>query len=410
MHAVIKRIDVKQLRVGMYIHDLNCSWLDHPFARSRFEVKQQSIIAKIRAIGIREVYIDTDRGVDVAADVPSKTQSEVSCELQAELDHVAAQTPTHAQRIPIDEERIYARRIQKEASSVITGVMMDVRLGKQVEVERVEPVVEQMIESIFRNQDALLSLGRIREMDQYTFEHSVSVSVLLIAFAKSLGLERDVLRQIGVGALLHDIGKIKVPAAILNKPSRLTDEELTIMKRHVILGRDMLAETPGILPAALAVAAEHHERIDGTGYPRGLKGDEITVYGQMAAVVDVYDAITADRCYHKGEPPTAVLKKLLEWSKFHFDPKLVQHFIQTVGIYPVGTLVRLESTHLAIVVESGEKGLLHPVVRVIFDVNSRVFLTPRIVDLSNPATGGEDRIVGYEDAEKWGVRPEVFLA
>ncbi len=406
---MIKRIGVEQLRVGMFVHDLNCGWLDHPFARNRFTVKQPEVIAKIRELGIRELYIDTEKGVDVAQDAPAKSQSEVNRELQAELDRMAATGPAQQQRTHMREERVYAERIQKEASSIITDVMKDVRLGKQVEVERVEPVVEQMVNSIFRNQDALLSLGRIRQMDQYTFEHSVSVGVLLISFAKSMGLERDVIQQIGVGALLHDIGKIKVPDAVLNKPGRLTDEEFAIMKKHVVFSREILAETPGISPAALAVAAEHHERFDGTGYPRGLKADEITPYGQMAAVVDVYDAITADRCYHKGEPPTSVLKKLLEWSKFHFNPELVQRFVHTVGIYPVGTLVRLESRRLAVVIEPGEKGLLYPVVRVVYDAEKRAFLTPRTLDLSNPPAGGEDPIVGYEDAEKWRIRPEVFM-
>jgi len=407
---MIKKIAIDQLKPGMYVHDLNCSWMDHPFFSSRFAVTDTAMIRKIRTVGIHDLYIDTDKGDDVP---DTKTESEVNEELQHELDWIAEHEPDkeslRVRATSLREERGYAERIQKEASGVITGIMSDVRLGKQVEVERVEPVVEKMVASIFRNQHALLSLGRIRQMDQYTFEHSVSVGVLLIAFAKAMGLDRDVIQQIGIGALLHDIGKIKVPDHILNKPGKLTDEEFAVMKSHVVHSEKILTATAGISATAIAVAAQHHERYDGTGYPRGLTGDEISLYGQMAAIVDVYDAITADRCYHKGQSPTVVLRKLLEWSKFHFNPELVQHFIHTVGIYPVGTLVRLDSGRLAVVLEPGEKDLLHPVVRIIYDTNKRTYISPRTVDLSHPGKYGEDRIANYEEPAKWGIRMELFM-
>ena len=403
----IKMIAIGQLRPGMYVHDLNCGWLEHPFATNRFRVSDDEAVAKIVGLGIRELYIDTARGLNVA-DAPSAT--EVRLELAQVLSAVSESSGGSRVGVSVREERAQAEVLQREASQVVTDIMGKVRLGKPIEVERVQRVVSGMVGSIFRNQDALLSLGRIRRMDRYTFEHSVSVGALMIAFGKHLGFDVDTIREIGVGALLHDVGKLQVPEQILNKPGRLTEEEFAVMRRHVVFSRELLAATPGVPPMALALAAEHHERIDGSGYPNGLRADEISRYGQMAAIVDVYDAVSADRVYHKGLEPTETLRKLLEWSRHHFDPVLVQQFIRCVGIYPVGTLVRLESGRLALVVEPGEQGALYPVVRVVFDASARRYLTPHDLDLSNPgAAHGEDRIVNCESPERWGIKPQVFM-
>lgn len=408
MEQTIKKVAVGQLRPGMYVHDLNCGWMDHPFISNKFEIKDIETIQRIVEMGIKELYIDTGKGLDATS---AQTREEVMADLQRRLKRVGAEpSTTEAPRVAVREERVYAERVEREAARLVTNIMQDVRLGKQVEIERVSQVVDGMVSSIFRTPHALMSLGRIRQMDRYTFEHSVSVGVLMISFAKELGLERSVIQEIGVGALLHDIGKIKTPDNILNKPGKLTDDEFTIMRQHVVYSREVLEQTDGITPTALAVAAQHHERYDGSGYPLKLKGDEISQFGQMAAIVDVYDAISADRCYRKGEEPTTVLRKLLEWSKFHFNEALVHQFIRCVGIYPVGTLVRLESGRLAIVLEPGEKGPLYPTVRVVYDTNKRKFITPRDIDLSNPtARSGDDRIVNCESAEKYGIKVPVFM-
>jgi len=406
---MIKQVPVEQVVVGMYVHDLNCSWIDHPFASNRFLIRREAEIARIHALGVHEIYIDTNKGIDLP-DAPS--EAEVQQELQVELDRVVEQGGEEVvPAVSAREERANAEKVQFEAARLVTSIMGDVRLGRQIEAAKVDHVVDRMVSSIFRNKDALLSLGRIRQMDRYTFEHSVSVAVLLVAFAHELELERKVIHQIGVGALLHDVGKILVPDEILNKPGKLTDEEFKVMRMHVVWSDQLLAKSPGISDIARAVAAEHHERFDGTGYPHGLAGDGISRYGQMAAIVDVYDAITADRCYHKGEEPTRVLRKLLEWSKHHFNPELVQRFIRCVGIYPVGTLVRLESGRLAVVVAAGDKGPLFPVVRVIHDGGTRHYQRTRDIDLSHPGgADAEERIAGYERAETWGIRPERYLA
>ncbi|MBK1716101.1 HD-GYP domain-containing protein [Thiocystis violacea] len=396
---MIKTIRVDQLQMGMYVHDLNCDWLEHGFLRPRFLLKTETDLERIRRLAIRELVIDPDKGSDVSQ-TPPLTESET-----------ASAPPPSGKRQPttLTDERVQAKRIHQEAIGVVSGLMADVRLGQQIDLERANPVIGEMVDSIFRNQDALLGLTRIRNMDRYTFEHSVNVTVLMVSFAHSLELERALIHDIGIGALLHDLGKILVPSEILNKPGRLTEEEFAIMRGHVVHSRDILAVAPGIPTAALAVAAEHHERLDGSGYPDGKAGAQLSRLGQMAAIVDVYDAITSDRVYHKGMEPPLALRKLLEWSPHLFDPRLVQQFIRCVGIYPVGTLVRLRSGRLGIVIESSREGLFQPVVRVFMDAKHRRYLAVQDVDLSRQRKGLEERIERVESPEQWRINPEELL-
>jgi HD-GYP domain-containing protein (c-di-GMP phosphodiesterase class II) len=207
--------------------------------------------------------------------------------------------------------------------------------------------------------------------------------------------------------MLHDIGKVRVPDAVLNKPGRLTEKELATMKTHVVHSRRILEATPGIPPAAIDVAGLHHERHDGTGYPDGLAGDAISRIGQMAAICDVYDAITSNRVYHKGLQPTEALRKIFEWSRFHFNPELAQAFLRCIGIYPVGALVMLESRRLALVVDQHQGNLLQPLVRVIFHSGSNRYLPPEDLDLSRPTCS--DRIVRHETPADWGIDPARFV-
>ena len=402
---MIKRIRVEDLRLGMYIHDLNCGWMDHNFLRSRFTLRKEEDLRKLQESRIGELYIDTVKGIDVA-DAP--TLREVQVEIQNKVLDLAAQSRGLPAQTTHAEELSIAQDIQSQAHEVITSVLGDIRLGKQVEVERVSPVVTHITESILRNPGTLVSLCRLKEGDTYTFQHCVSVSTLLVAFCRYMGMEKDQLIEAGIGGMLHDVGKMRVPDHILNKPGKLTDPEFEIMKSHVALGLETLRQTPGISPMMIQIAGEHHERFDGTGYPERLHGFEISQLGRMAAVVDVYDAISSNRIYHKGMEPALALRKLFEWSQHHFDPELVQHFIQAIGIYPVGSLVMLESQRVGIVIEQGEKGLLFPVVRLIYDAKRRQKLKPVDLDLSQPHHGG-DHIIGNELPEDWGIDPFEYL-
>ncbi|MBF0625728.1 MAG: HD domain-containing protein [Magnetococcales bacterium] len=364
---------------------------------------------------------------------PTRTQAEIEADLEAQMaalddwdDEEAgpaeepppppvttkppAVAPPLIAKAPFREELPQASNIKRQARKLVGTVLEDARMGRQVEVQQVKDVVAEMTESMLRNPDALLSLSLIKQNDEYTFMHSVNVGVFLMFFARALGHDEAVVTQVGIGGMLHDIGKMRVPPEILHKPGKLTDEEFQEMRKHALHSSHILQESPGISEISITVAGQHHEKYNGRGYPMSLKGDQINHFGQMAAIVDVYDAITSDRCYHKGNTPALALKRMYEWSSNDFDPGLFQKFVQCVGIYPLGSLVRLENQLLGVVVETNRGNLLHPIVRIIIDAKQKKRVEPREVDLlAWRGKEGGYRIIGHEPAEKWGVDPKQHL-
>ncbi len=403
-----KKIKVDQLKPGMFIHDFNCGWLQHPFWGGSIKIKNEQMIQKVINSGMYELYIDTDKGLDV---IDAPTEQEVNQAINTEIEKIVEPEIKDRNPVPLKEELVKAKEIKNEAKIIVKNLMQDIRLRRQIKAEQVEPVVEKMVDSIFRNKNALISLTRMKTVDEYTFLHSISVSVLMISFGNHLGFDYKIIKAIGMGGLLHDIGKMKVPIELLHKPGKLTEDEFLILREHVEHGYIILMKTPGINEISISVAAHHHERLDGTGYPNGLIGDEISIYGQMSAIVDVYDALTSVRCYQNEILPTEALRKLLEWSKFHFSNDLVQQFIRCVGIYPVGTLVRLESGLLGVVAEHNEKSSLHPVIRAVYDERKDNYISkPYDIDLSQPSNDViADRIASHESPHKIGIIPETYL-
>jgi len=399
---LIKKIPAAQLAVGMYIHDLDCGWMDHPFLTSQFEIRNAPAIRRILAAGIREVYIDTRRGMDIA-DAP--TIEEVRAEIDQQIEEIAQAAPLVIAPPTLAEEVKRARQLHSDANKLVGDIMHDIRLGRQIEVEQCDPLIEGILDSIFRVPGVLLPLVQVKTCDEYTFQHSVSVAALSVAFGRALELPRAVIKELALGGLLHDVGKALVPPAILNKPGKLTDAEFAVMKGHVVHSAELLKRTASISEIAFSAAAQHHERFDGSGYPHGLKGDAISLYGQMMAIVDVYDAITSLRVYRTGMPPTEALRKMFEWSKFHFNPRLVQAFIKGIGIYPAGSLVRMESGRMGIVREVVPAKLLQPVVKIFYHAERRCYLDPETIDLS----AAQDKIVAHESFEKWGIDQAQWL-
>lgn len=401
---MIKRIPVSELKVGMYISDLNSDWIPHSNLKKKGAIKQEAVIEKIRKLGISEIYIDTLLGSDVA-DAP--TAAEVDNENEKKLQQVAEKSPINKPALALHEEMLAAKKVHDEAIILVDDVLGDIKLGKALQMEKIDNLAEDMLDSLFRNHNALACLGCIRDKDSYLMEHSVNLSVLMSIFGKSIELDRQVLHDTISGALLHDIGKIMIPDEVLHKPGKLTDEEFDLMKQHVVFSRQHLEAVEGISPLTVTVAAQHHERMDGSGYPCGLKGDEISPFGRMAAIVDVYDAITADRCYHQGMTPTQAIKKLLEWSDTHLDRSLVHHFIRCLGIYPVGSLVLLESGRLAVVIEANESDQRLPLIRVMYHTKFRCFIKTEVIDLSKPSV--QDRIVRAVDPRDYNIMVGDFL-
>ncbi|MEA1937924.1 MAG: HD-GYP domain-containing protein [Pseudomonadota bacterium] len=401
-------MSVEHLDIGMYIHDINCGWLDHPFISRNFMINDSDQIDKIKKVGLREVYIDTDRSKKTAP-VESRPVAEVNSEIEdgflklakTDLSDIQSESPI----ANFQDELGPAKRIIAESNAIVRNIMADVRLGRQIQVERIDPLVEKISSSIFRNPDALSVLTRIKNKDDYTFLHSVSVCALLISFARYRDLDADKIRAIGQGGLVHDIGKMRVPDHILNKPGPLTDAEFDTIKRHPELGAEILQKTPDIDRIAVDITLYHHERYDGSGYPHKRAGLDIPEVARMAAIVDVYDAMTSNRCYKRKMEPTTALRKIFDWSRNHFDEHLTHLFIRTVGIYPTGTLVRLESGHLAIVTDQDRQDLLSPTVQTIYDINRKSFVTPRVTDLREVGI----RIDRAENPERWGIDLSLYI-
>lgn len=406
---MIKKIQVQQLRVGMYVSDFNAGWLDHPFMLNSMKIASDEQVQKVLASGVKELFINTARGLDIA-DAPSLKEAAAQTERQLESIAASGKTRVAERQVSLAEEMSRAKNTFTEATKIIRGVMDDIRLGRQIEVEASKAVVEKITSSVMRNDNAMQSMRRMQSHDDYTFLHSVSVCAMLTTFSKAVGFDLATTHDVALGALLHDIGKMRVNLALLNKPARLSDEEFRHMKSHVVLGSDLLRQMSGIPKISFEPLEMHHERFDGSGYPNGLKGAEISQVGRMSAIVDVYDAITSERCYHDPVGPADGIRKLFEWSKFHFDPELVQIFVKSIGIYPVGTLVRLESGRLGVVIEQRESNLLTPVVRVVFDTRRDFYITPEDVDLSKAmGAGGADKIIGHESASKWKINIPRFM-
>lgn len=402
--GMIKRISINKLRPEMYVSDLNCDWIPHHNMQKEGRIPNQAMVEELKRRGITEVYIDTERGIDEA---DAFSQQEVEQHNQGKLNKAAELAMDSAGSVSVEEELFKAEKLHTKAKDIMTDVLSDIKFGKPLETEAFDDLADGMIDSVVRNHNALACLGRIREKDNYLMEHSINLAVLMGIFAKAMKIERETMHQAMVGALLHDIGKIMVPDNILHKPGKLDDNEFARMKQHVVFSRELLKKTPGIQSLTIDVAAQHHERIDGSGYPEGLTGCQICREGKMVAITDVYDAITADRCYHKGLAPTAALKKLLEWSGTHLEESLVHKFIRSMGIYPVGSLVLMASGRLAVVIEASEKDQSRPIVKVIYSTKMKQFIPIEIIDLTNSNT--QDHIKSSVDPDKWRIKISDFL-
>jgi putative nucleotidyltransferase with HDIG domain len=402
---MLKRISVDHLQTGMFIQELCGSWMEHPFWRSAFLLKDPADIPRIRDSGIKEVWIDTHKGLDVPV---GQAKEESDNQVEQQLTEVAASAPKPQERASLAQEMDRARKICDKSKEAVATMFQEARMGKALDADEALPLVEEISSSIMRNPGALLSLARLKNKDEYTYMHSVAVCALMVALAKQMGLDEAQTRQAGLAGMLHDVGKMMIPSEILDKPGKLTDEEFLVIKSHPEEGHKLLLEGKNVNEVALDVCIHHHEKTDGSGYPHKLKADQISLFAKMGAVCDVYDAITSNRPYKAGWDPAESLRKMAEWSKGHFDEKIFQSFVKSVGIYPTGSLVRLESGRLGVVVDQSDKSLLSPHVRVFFSTKSGVYIKPELIDLAR----NNDKIVAREDAEKWGIKnvEEMWLS
>ncbi len=390
---MLRVISVKQVRLGMYIHALEGAWVNHPFWKKSFVLTQPDDLTKLQTSAVKEVVIDTAKGLDVEKEAEAVAES-----IELIVPKEVASPPVKT--VSAAEETKVAKRVIDASKQAVTQMFDDVRLGRAIRTEAAMPLVDEISASIDRNKGALISLARLKTQDDYTYMHSVAVCALMTALAKELGLSEQETKQAGLAGLLHDIGKAAVPIEILNKPGALTDEEFAEVKQHPKRGHQLLIQAGITDTVALDVCLHHHEKVDGSGYPDKLTGDKMSVFAKMGAVCDVYDAVTSNRPYKQGWEPSVSLKRMATWAG-HFDAAVFKAFVKSVGIYPIGSVVLLKSNRLAVVLDQSTKSLLSPVVKVFFSTKSKMRIPMDEIDLSKPAT--QDKIVGLETAETWGI-------
>ena len=395
---MLKKITVQQIQLGMHLKEFCGSWMEHPFWRNGFVITDPKDIASILASSIKEVWIDCDKGLDVAAGEDAVSEAESDAEVDAALQQVVLER-RNVTPLTTEQEIAHATKICLQAKRAVISMFEEARMGKAVDTGGAQKLVEEISDSVSRNPGALISLARLKTVDDYTYMHSVAVCAMMVALAKQLGMDEKQTRLAGLAGLMHDLGKAMIPMEILNKPGKLTDAEFDQVKRHPAEGHRMLLSGTDVDPVVLDVCLHHHEKTDGSGYPEGLKDAQISRFAKMGAVCDVYDAVTSNRPYKAGWDPAESLRRMAEWAKGHFDIQVFQAFVKSLGIYPIGSLVQLSSGRLGVVVDQTGKSLTTPCVKVFFSTKSNMRIVPEVIDLSRP--GATEKIVSREDPAKW---------
>jgi putative nucleotidyltransferase with HDIG domain len=406
--AMLKRIHVQHLTLGMHIHEFCGSWMEHPFWRTQFVLTDPKDLASIRATTIKEVWIDVARGLDVAPGVASTSEAEAQAQVENTFQHLnevssvplAVVAPVRDLRpTSMAQELETAAAICRQSKLAVTSMFNEARLGKATDTGAMRDLVEDISSSVIRNPGALISLARLKTADDYSYMHSVAVCALMVALARQLQLDAAQTQLAGMAGLLHDLGKATIPLEVLNKPGKLTDEEFAVVRHHPVAGWEMLREGGKTDAAVLDACRHHHEKIDGTGYPDGLSGQQIHLIARMTAICDVYDAITSNRPYKAGWDPAESLRRMAQWSEGHFDIQIFHAFVKSIGIYPAGSLVRLSSGRLGVVTDQNRSTLTAPWVKVFYCTRTQQRIPPEIIDLSRP--GCQEKITGREDPEQW---------
>ena len=395
---MLKKINVRDVKQGMYLQEICGSWMEHPFWKKSFELTDPKDLKTLKECGIQEIWIDTEKGLDIEAIVDAQNEEEATQLINSNLQKAAQTAAKAIPRISMQKELEQARKIHSKAKEAVTSMFQEARMGKALQLEEIGTLVDEISLSITRNPEAFLSISRLKTKDNYTYLHSVAVCALMIALGKQMGLDHALMKDLGMAGLLHDVGKMMIPDEILNKPGSLTDEEFILVKSHPLQGWEILQGSAGVCDMAFDVCLHHHERVDGKGYPDKLSGEALSVFARMGAVCDVYDAITSVRCYKPGWEPAEAIRKMAEWQEGHFDSTVFHAFVKTIGIYPAGTLVKLKSTRLAVVIEQSGKSLITPIVKIFFSTKENAPLQPEIIDLSLST----DSILNAEDPIKWG--------
>ncbi|MFT5755529.1 MAG: putative nucleotidyltransferase with HDIG domain [Alteromonadaceae bacterium] len=382
-----KDIPISQLQIGMYVLSITTGQKNISIKSEGYISKAESIV-KLTKSGVTRVVIDPSRTKESA-------KNTAKIELTAKINEVKIQQTT----VSLDQEMKKSSQLYSAAKVLQKKILDDLTKQKTINIKEVQESTDAIVDSIFRNQDALSCMSRLRQKSDYLIEHALNVSILMTIFCKHLAIERTLIEQIALGAFLHDIGKVFIPDHILNKPGKYTADELEEMKKHVPLGVKILEDIPDISHIVMSMVKEHHERLNGQGYPYKLTGEAISKYGRMIAIVDSYDAMTAERIYKVSMHPIQAFKNLINEAPDSYDKELVEQFIQCLGLYPVGTLVKLNSGKLGLISKINHSKPLQPFVRVFYNTRLNQAIAMTEVDLSKPKNN---------DQIDYCIKPEEF--
>ena len=397
-----KKISVHDVAYGMWVSELDRPWVGTPFLFQGFEISSPDEIETLRGL-CEYVYIDTELGGDGNA---------------AAINHSPEATPsdektsTREIQAPVEEELEPAKEIYKNSKIALAELMDSVQLDKKVDAQQVNRIVTDLAASVARNPDALNLLTRLKTKDSYTYSHCLDVCALALVFGRHLGLSKEELDILGTGTLLLDIGKMRLPRELLEKVGRLTPAEFKVIKTHVMHSVDIMSSTNGIPSGSIEIAYTHHERNNGSGYPRKLAGSEIPVFGKLAAIIDCYDAMTSEKAYRPAISSHKALRKIYAQKDEHFQDVLVEQFIQCLGVYPVGSLVELSTGEVGVVLSQNRVRRLRPKIMVILDKNKKPTGAAPIVDLMTELTdssGNSLHIKEVVEPSAYGIDPKEFF-
>lgn len=356
------QVDVKDLKIGMFVSKLDRPWLETNFWFQGFEIKTQADIDAVQR-QCEFVFIDVAKQTKVPQYVARST----------------GYTPDFLEKVQPPDKRTSFRReigkaevIYQKTSGLVKSFMEEVKFGRPINALAAKKAVAYCVDSVLNAPDALMLMTQLKNRDEYTAQHSMNVCIFSIALGRQINLPVEELNHVGLCGMMHDMGKMQVPLEVLNKPGSLTPEELAVMQSHTSRGWKILMATSGMYAGAVDVAYTHHERLDGKGYPRQLKAEQITPYARMVAIADMYDAVSSDRVYKKGRSHLDSIKILTESSSNgHLDPGLAMKFIECLGIYPAGSLVELNSGEIAMVIEVNPRAKLKPKILMLRDANKQ---------------------------------------
>ncbi len=365
------KIPIDTLTVGMFVTAIEDSKRVNLANAGRVPTKQA--IGQLIKNGVKFAWVDQSLSVKGSVFKP------VSIEVVAE-EVSSNLKPIKRKKMSRFSQQKKASKIIRDAKGLAQKILNQTFEGKAIHVDELDGWADDLIESVLIDSDALHCVSALRSKDEYLLEHSVNVATLLVSFGKHLDLPKDTLKQMAIGGIIHDVGKIKVDDKVLHKPARLTPDEFEHMKMHQVYAGEIITTVTGLSDISRDVCLMHHEKLDGTGYPNGLTAEQIPIHGRMSCIVDIYDALTADRCYKKGMSSAEAFKILLSLTPFHLDRELVYKFINCIGVYPVGALVELSDGRVGIVWTSNTAEPLKPEVKCFYSRKYKRFIDVAFVD------------------------------